>query len=83
MINIRFVCIMQIDTGFRNWKEGVTKVRKHKERDQHTAAHSALYVLLVQSKDIHKLLDSGHVSKKSGNRKSLLTILQNVRFLGR
>ena len=74
---------MQNDTGFSNWKDGVAKICKHKQSDHHIEAHSVLYVLPTQSKEIDQLLDIGHASKKSGNRQILLTILQNVRFLAR
>lgn len=53
------------------------------ESDHHSEAHSALYVLPSETRNIDELLDIGHASKKPGNRKILLTVLQNVRFLAR
>ena len=53
------------------------------QSDHHTEAHSVLYVLPTQTKDIHELLDIGHASRKPANRQILLTILQNVKFLAR
>ena len=42
-----------------------------------------LYILPAQTKEMDEFLDIGHTSKKPGNRRILLTILQNVRFLAR
>ena len=70
-------------TTFSNWKDGVARIRKHVQSDHHTEAHSALYILSNQTKDIDELLDIGHASKKPGNWKILLTVLQNVRFLAK
>ena len=63
----------------------IRTVCKHVQSDHHTEAHSALYILPTQTKDIDELLDIGHASKKLGNRNILLTtcILQNVRFLAK
>ena len=53
------------------------------ESDHHTEAHSILYVLPIEPREINELLDIGHASKKPENRKMLLTILQKVQFLAR
>ena len=74
---------LQIETGFSNWKDGVAKIRKHMQSEHHIEAHSVLHVLPSQTRDIDELLDIGHASKKPGNRKILLTILQNIKFLAR
>ena len=42
-----------------------------------------LFIAPAQTKEIYELIDIGHVSKKPGNRKILLTILENIRFLAR
>ena len=59
------------------------KIRKHKESEHHVEAHQVLRILPTQSTPIDELLDIGHASKKPENRKILLTILQNIRFLAR
>lgn len=54
---------MQIDTGFSNWKDGVTKILKHKVCNHRTEARPVLYVLPAQTKDIGKLADISHFFK--------------------
>ena len=75
--------IIQIETGFSNWKDGVARIQKHKESDHHIEAHSVLFIAPAQTKEIDELIDIGHASKKPGNRKILLTILENIKFLVR
>lgn len=42
-----------------------------------------MLVLPTQTKKIDELIDIGYASKKPGNRKILLTILQNIWYLAR
>lgn len=72
-----------ISKGFSNWKHGSEKLRKHKASDYYVEAHQVLHILPTQSTPIDELLDIGHASKKPENRRILLTILQNIRFLAR
>ena len=67
--------------GFSNWKDGTAKIRKHEVSEHHREANEAVHILPKQTRDIGEQLDIGHASKKSDNRKILLTILGCIRFL--
>ena len=56
-------------------------MKKHRESEHHREACEA--VILSKTKSIDEHLDIGHASKKPGNRKILLTILENIQFLAK
>ena len=74
---------MQLSTGFSNWKDGLAKIRNHARSEHHKEANEALFILPKQTKDIGEQLDPGHASRKPGNQKVFLTILENAKFLAR
>ncbi len=58
-------------------------MKKHQDSDHHMEACEALLILPNNTRSIDEHLDIGHASKKHENRKVLLTILENIRFLAR
>lgn len=74
---------LQLSTGLSNWKVGLAKIRNHSRSEHHKEVNEVLFVLPKHIKDIGEQLDIGHASQKPGNRKALLIILENIRFLGR
>ena len=69
--------------GFTYWKEGPKAFKKHQGSDCHREAVDALVVLPQSTKDVGDLLSSEHQAEKARNRKMLLLILENIRFLAR
>ena len=72
-----------VSKGFTYWKEGPKAFKKHQGSDCHREAVDALVVLPRCTKDVGDLLSSEHQAEKTRNRKILLLILQNIRFLAR
>jgi len=74
---------LQLSTGFSNWKDGLSKIWSHAKSEYHKEANKTLFILPKQTKDIGEQLDPSHASRKPGNRKIFLTILENTKFLAR
>ena len=73
-----------LSRGFTYWKEATTAFKKHQASDCHREANEALILLPKQVHgDIGELLSQQHQEEKATNRKMLLKILQNIRFLAR
>ena len=69
--------------GFTYWKEGPKAFKTHQGSDCHREAVNALVVLPWCTKDVGELQSAEHQSEKAQNRKMLLLVLQNLRFLAR
>ena len=69
--------------GFTYWKEGTKAFKKHQACDCHREAVDALVVLPRCTKDVGELQSAEHQADKARNRKMLLLVLQNIRFLAR
>ena len=69
--------------GFTNWKDGTVCFSKHEMSDCHKEAVQAMIVRPQTVRDVGEQLSEIHASDKMENRKMLLKILQNLRFLAR
>ncbi len=69
--------------GFTNWKDGTEGFRRHELSKCHQDAVQVMIVLPKTVRDIGETLSSAHAQSKAENRRVLLKILQNVKFLGR
>lgn len=67
-----------ISRGFTNWKDGT----KHESSDCHKKAVQVIEVIPHETQNVGEQLCHIHATNKRVNRKTLLKILQNVRFLG-
>ncbi len=65
------------------WKEATTAFHKHQSSQCHREANEALILLPKQTCDVGELLSREHQEEKASNRKMLLKVLQNLRFLAR
>ena len=72
-----------IHKGFTYWKEGPKSFKTHQGSDCHREAVDALVVLPRCTKDVGELQSAEHQAEKARNRKMLLLVLQNIRFLAR
>ena len=71
-----------ISKGFTYWKEATSAFKKHQASDCHREANKAIVTLPKNTLgDIGELLSKEHQKEKVMNRKMLLTIFQNIRFL--
>ena len=72
---------------FSNWKNAIKKKKgfqKHESSDSHMEAVArCVTALATVIGDIGDLLSERHALEKSKNRKILLTILSNIRYLAR
>ena len=73
----------QILKGFSNWKDGTLSIKKHEQSSCHQQAVEVMVTLPATTRDIGEMLSQQHAKEKEGNRKILLKILSNVRFLAR
>ena len=70
-----------LSKGFTYWKEATTAFKKHQESECH---HEANRVILSPPKHtIGELLSKEHQKEQEMNRKILIRILQNIRYLAR
>ena len=67
--------------GFTNWKDGTVCFSKHEASDCHKEAVQAIIVRPQTTRDVGEQLSQIHASDKMDNRKMLLKIWQNLRFL--
>ena len=72
-----------LSKGFTYWKEATTAFHKHQSSQCHREANEALIVLPKQTCDVGELLSREHQEEKATNRRMLLKVLQNIRFLAR
>ena len=72
-----------ISKGFTYWKEATGAFKKHQESRCHREATEALVVLPKHVSDVGEVLDKQHKEEKATNRRILLKILQNIKFLSR
>ena len=73
---------LQIFKGFSNWKDATVSLKKHEQSSCHREAVEVMVSLPATTRDIGEMLSQQH-AKKEGNRKVLLKILANVKFLAR
>lgn len=72
-----------ITKGFTYWKEAISAFKKHLSTDCH---REATQVVIFQPKDIRtidEMLNEQHKIEKAANRRMLMRILHNLRFLAR
>ena len=69
--------------GFTNWKDATEGFRRHELSKCHQDAVQVMIVLPRTVRDIGETLSSAHAQNKAENRRVLLKILQNMKFLGR
>ena len=72
-----------IINGFTSWKDGPRAFKKHQISDCHREAIETFVILPQCTQDVGELLSTEHEAEKVHNRKMLLLILQNIRFLSR
>lgn len=72
-----------VSKGFSNWKDATGSFRKHDSCNCHKEAVEKMITLPATTKDIGETLSELHASEKARNRKCLLKILSNLRFLAR
>ena len=70
-------------TGFSNWKDGTISLRKHKDSACHKEVLQMVVVLPASCADIGEMLSKEHADQKRDNRRCLLKVLSNIRFLAR
>ena len=72
-------------TGYTNWKKGVSKegFPAHETSDSHKEAVLRVVTIKTETRDVGESLSTGHREEKAMNRRNLLKILQNIRFLAR
>ena len=66
-----------------NWKKTLEKFEKHQNTKSHHEAIDLVIKIPSTSRNIGEMLSSSLASQKAENRKILMTILSNIRFLGR
>ena len=72
--------------GYRNWKKALESGRgflKHECSDPHKEATERLITVPATSEDIGEMIDKNLSKNKENNRKMLLKILRNIRYLAR
>lgn len=69
--------------GFCNWKDATDCFRRHEQSKCHKDALQVMVVLPNSVRDIGETLSTAHARNKAENRKVLMKILQNIKFLGR
>lgn len=74
---------MFVSKGFSNWKDATISFRKHDSSGCHKEAVEKMITLPATTRDVAEMLYSLHSSEKAANRKCLLKILSNLRFLAR
>ena len=71
-----------VSKGYCNWKDAIVAFGKHEGSDCHKSAIEAV-TLPIQCKDIAEQLSKQIASDKLDNRRCLLKIVSNVRYLAR
>lgn len=69
--------------GFSNWKKALEKFEKHQNTKSHHEAIDLVVKIPSTSRDVGAMLSSSHAAQKAENRKILMIILSNIRYLGR
>lgn len=72
-----------ISRGFSNWKDATSVFKKHDQSKCHREALERTVTLPKSTKDIGETLSERHANEKSENRRCLLKIISNIRFLAR
>ena len=70
-----------ISKGFIYWKEAITAFKKHQASRCHMEANEAMLIPDQVCGCIGELLSQQHHDEKAKNRRMLMIILQNIRFL--
>ena len=69
--------------GFTNWKDATEGFHRHELSKCHQEAIQVMIILPRTVQDVGESLSTAHARNKAENRRVLLKILQNVKFLGR
>ena len=72
-----------VSKGFSNLKDATMSFRKHDSSKCHKQVVEKMITLSATTRYIGEMLSSIHSSEKEANRKCLLKILSNLRFLAR
>ena len=72
-----------LTNGFSYWKEATTALNRYQVSDCHREATEAIITLPQQVSDIGEIMSNEVKQQKAENRKMLLTIYQNIRYLAR
>ena len=72
-----------IFAGFSNWKDATVAFGSHEKSTTHKRAVESIITLPQTTRDVGELLSSAHAAEKRKNRQCLITIAENIRFLGR
>ena len=68
--------------GFCNWKDAMDCFRWHGQSKCHSDAVQVMVVLPKSVRDVGKTITTAYAQNKAENRKVLMKILQNIKFLG-
>ena len=71
-----------ISEGYTNWKEANQRFKNHQESECHKEAMLRLNIN-KECKDVGKVFSEKEASDQEKNRKSLIKILSDIRYLGR
>ena len=82
-ISSRYINQCFTSKGFCNWKDAAIVFKKHDHSKCHREALERTLKLTKSTKDIGETLSEHHSNEKSENRRSLLKIISNIRFLAR
>ena len=72
-------------SGYTNWKKGASKdgFPAHEATQSHKEAVERVVTIKSKTRDVGESLSTDHREEKAMNRRNLLKILQNIRFLAR
>ena len=69
--------------GYCNWKDATIAFRKHESSAFHKEAVEMMMTLPATTRNVGEMLSTLHTAEKAENRRFLLTILSNIKFLAR
>ena len=86
LTSVKFAEPSFITRGFSNWKDASGErgaFNRHESSICHKTAFEAVVTLPKTTKDVGELLSVQHAEEKAVNRKNLLVIAENIKFLAR
>ena len=72
-----------LSEGFSNWKDATVGFANHEKSATHKRAVEVVVTLSQTHRDIGEILSTSHASEKAVNRRCLMKIAENIRFLAR
>ena len=69
-----------LSSGFINWKDACASFRKQEASKYHC---DVVHALTKTQKSVGDMLSQAHSEQRKQNSQMLLTIMQNIQFLGR